>query len=201
MRIILSFLLLFLISGAVFSQSPRIARFSISPTNDNKVVVNWTMSIGSTCPTVEVQRSLDGQDFESIYFYPSVCGSSDKEESYNWVDANPIKYAVNYYRIKLEESEFTLSSSVDLQSNLANRQILTYPNPTAGTTQVELRNEKSQFFDLFVFDAKGNVVVEKANQKGTELSLDLSSLGDGIYFLQFRFENGDKTSSPILIMR
>lgn len=110
---LISLLLLLFFNGSLFSQSPRIARFSISPVNDNKLIVNWTMTAGSTCPTVEVQRSNNGRDFETVYYYPSICGNSDKEESYNWIDANPKLYSINYYRIKLTEREFTLPLFTD----------------------------------------------------------------------------------------
>lgn len=193
------FLFIFLITSVCSNaQSPRIAKFSIRPTSSNQMLVLWTMQAGSTCPLLKVEKSLDGLNYSHAYTYPSVCGSADREISYSWVDPNPKQFSVNYYRLNLDDIEFTVPLVIDLQSNLANRNVIAYPNPTANDLSIDLRNPLNQTFDVKIIDSEGKLIRQIESLKGTSFKTDISNLKSGIYTLQIRFE--EKSTESILFM-
>jgi hypothetical protein len=61
------FCVLFLAQIFAFSQSERLLRFSVVPTdNDRKALVRWTMSSGSTCSDLVVERSGNNSNFKEV---------------------------------------------------------------------------------------------------------------------------------------
>ena len=183
------------------SQSPRIARHSIKATNNNNVLVVWTMNAGSTCPSLVVERSLDNINFRPVYTYPSVCGDSDVEVSYSWTDTNPQLYAINYYRLNLDDIEFTIPIAIDLQSILQGKRIITYPNPSSGSLKVELRNTENQNFDVEIFDNHGSLVHTIKSVSGRVYELNLADRENGIYALKLTFDNKETEVTHFIIAR
>lgn len=60
-----------------------------------------------------------------------------------------------------------------------------FPNPTTGIVNVVMRNKTEQL-KLTVMDVTGQTVLEKSNLSGSQFTLDLSALAEGIYFLEMR---------------
>jgi hypothetical protein len=183
----------FLVINLLFSQSSRVSKFSINPSErGGKVLINWTMRAGSTCPNLIVERSLDSLNYKEIYIYPAVCGSSDEAIDYSWVDPSPAKFAFNYYRLKLDGIEFTNILSFNNQVELAEKKIFTFPNPTQGVYQVKFRNNGNLKFDVRVYNSSGKLIFEKLKQSGRTFKISLLNLPNDFYSTQILFS--DKTT-------
>lgn len=196
-----TFLFLFsiILSVLSFAQSPRVADFFIRPTNTNEVLVVWTMEAGSTCPSLSVERSTDNTTFKSVYMYPSVCGFEDRAITYSWVDDQPNNYAVNYYRLNLDDIEYTIPVKVDLQSNLANNDALVYPNPSQGEINIDHKNPNNLNYSVSLFSTKGEMITREENLNGRSHSLTALHLKDGFYIIRILYSNGSAETINISV--
>src|SRR5437870_3891883 len=68
---------------------------------ENRVQLNFTISAGNTCNGIQIFRSPDAVNFIEIGDIQGVCGSSDRSESYFFIDQAPLKNKTNYYRLQL----------------------------------------------------------------------------------------------------
>lgn len=189
-----------LVSGFAFAQSSRVSEFSVKPSENDRVVrVLWTMSSGSTCLDLSVERSSDGKSYSEIYQYPSVCGSTDEAISYSWADTNPLRFAKSYYRLKLDGVDYTLPIEVDLQSKLSHHDMLCYPNPSEGSFFVELKNEQNLSFAIEIYTPNGSLVFRKENCSGTVSPIRLYNPTEGIYLVRAIFSNDNRLETALII--
>lgn len=191
------FLCSLVFANQLLSQSSRITSFSVLSIGVKSTLVEWTMGAGSTCLSLGVQRSIDGVIFKTVYIYPGVCGSEDEEVEYSWIDASPIPFAKNYYRLKLEQAEFTKVRVVDFSSDLKENQIIAFPNPSESLVNLGFNNPNNIEFDFRVYNQLGVLVMEQINRNGASLQFDITNLKAGIYSLEIRFKSGKLYSTII----
>ncbi|MCB0803077.1 MAG: T9SS type A sorting domain-containing protein [Flavobacteriales bacterium] len=182
--------LLFLMCQRAEAQSSRIIKFDVQRIGVNSVFLNWTMDAGSTCLDLSIQRSNNGSDFETIYTYPGVCGSINEAVNYNWIDQYPKKFELNYYRIKLEEGEFTLVKMVDIDSDLAGDSFILNPNPASSVFSIKLINSEFNTVKIELFNLQGKLQKAFLFPKQDQMKMDIKELPKGIYLLKVGFENG-----------
>jgi hypothetical protein len=78
----------------------------------------------------------------------------------------------------------TIYTSVGLNENTAEKQLIIYPNPSDGKIAVRLPSQKSFTGDLTVTDANGATVMTKTSMtilSGDVATLDLGQLSEGVY--------------------
>jgi hypothetical protein len=158
------------------------------------------MNAGSTCLSLSVQRGTDAVNFKTVYVYPSVCGSTDKEESYFWLDKDVLPYQKNYYRLKLEEGEYTLPILVDMDSELFGKDIFVSPNPSYNEVFINLRNPLNLGFKVNLFDLNGALIKTESNYFGQIVAFSLFGVKNGFYIIQVEFESGKKKESKISVL-
>jgi hypothetical protein len=197
---LLSLLGVFAVCSMVSAQSSRIKEVNLMANSAQQVFVTWIMNAGSTCNAPQVQHSLDGENFKTVYTYPGVCGGTSEEESYSWAHSKPKKYAINYYRIRVDEGELTLAKEIDLQSNLAEDKLIVYPVPLGEKLNLELRNENDLLFEVSIFDLQGRIHFNQAELKGTKQHLNIGKLNSGIYLLEVKFENGEREVRRVAVL-
>lgn len=183
---IISLLLFCLVCKSQTERNGRIQDFSIQAASTNQVLVSWSVGAGSTCNSPQVQHSLDGVNFKTVYTYPGVCGGTEETEYYSWVHTSAKAYALNFYRVKLDEFDFTEALKLDLNAKLAGTNFVLYPNPTSGMVSFEFRNEQRENFYLEVLNVYGQVVMQSEKQLSSTGALDLSSKEKGLYFFLIR---------------
>ena len=86
------------------------------------------------------------------------------------------------------------TSSDNTLGNLISGTIV-YPNPTNGSFQIELRNEK---FSIQIFDTKGKTVYQK-NDLFNKTTINHGILMDGIYTIRLNALNGRSYYSKLII--
>lgn len=100
-----SLLLIFLFSIpaiALHAQSPHpILRYFTATLNSDEVRLSWVITGGNTCSGIRIQRSDDGQSFQTIGEIDGICGSPDVDVPYVFVDDDPSPDQINVYRLEL----------------------------------------------------------------------------------------------------
>lgn len=182
-----------------FSQAERIVEFG-AVLSGGKTIINWTVGAGLTCQSVVVQRSEDSVNFKDVYVYPSICGSTLTEEKYTWIDANPIEYSINFYRLKIENVDFTSIEFVDNNSGIETGKLNIYPNPTKGITEFWFENEENARFRFQLFNSSGRIIYEADNLVDNLFTLDASFLDPGPYTVLILDEDGEPAYTAKLLV-
>lgn len=70
-------------------------------------------------------------------------------------------------------------------------QILVYPNPSAGTFQINTDHMKDELTGVCVYNAIGEKVYEQINNPSKSFVLDISSKATGVYYIQLKTTKGN----------
>lgn len=183
------------------AQEGRLADFSAIQLNRSNVQISWTMKAGVSCQSPEVQRSTDSLNFNSIYRYPGVCGGGDEQETYRWIDSRAILNAKSYYRLKIDEGEFSRIAVIEAGINFSASPIRVYPQPCTNTLNLAYLEELGKVEVLRVFNSSGaEFRLNSISSTGDQLlSFSTSSLPAGLYFLWVDFK--DRESKKVKFIK
>lgn len=168
-----------------------------------QVLLKWSTAWEEDNYFFEIQRSADGERFETI---GSVFGNgtSNQINNYQFLDETPF-FGRNYYRLKqidfngtfdFSEVQSVVLESEDLQD------LITYPNPTMGITTlrvvspfeadatVEVVNSTGQIMDIIILPAGSN-----------SIEMDLTEYQAGFYFLNVKYGGFKKLVHRVLKVR
>ncbi|MEQ8628639.1 DUF2341 domain-containing protein [Ekhidna sp.] len=150
-----------------------------------------------------VERSLDGEDFESI-LKTAGAGNSNSEINYQATDIAPY-FGTSYYRLSQTDFDgsITRSSVVRVSWNLA-RDVIVYPNPNKGSFRINLsgiggneivpvslhRLDGSKLHDISL-QADANGRINQIIQTPTQLTT-------GVYFLNLNV-NGSILTYKVVV--
>lgn len=199
MKKVYNFILLLVLSNGLFAQADRVIQFD-AILSGGKTIVTWTVGAGSTCESVVVQRSTDSTNFLDIYTYPSICGNSTTDEKYSWIDPNPISYSLNYYRLKIENVDFTNNRLVDNNSRIRPGELSIYPNPSNGKTTFWFEHKVSRSYQVQIYNPKGQLEFKNTTINTNSFELDVSFLSSGLYWVFILDENGVATYNSKLLV-
>lgn len=170
--------------------------------NEN-VQLLWQTASEEDNAGFEVQRSTDGQRFETLTFIEGK-GNSQVIQNYLYDDKALRQNQTYYYRLKQIDysGEFSYSDIVAVklagkESTLGNF----YPNPSAGHVQMKYTAPQAEDLLLTVYTNTGQEVLslKRHAEAGTSLlSFDVSSLQSGHYFV--KLQNGDTTNYQELVI-
>jgi hypothetical protein len=185
-----NFLLLTILFGV---QLPAIAQFH--PMLDNfsafefegNVYLSWTISRGSTCNGIDIERSDNNTNFSVIGDIPGVCGSADFAQSYDWIDRSPLPNATNYYRLELGLNGHSESVSVEVIKLNGNYQVR--PNPMRDFGQIYFVNSGRKEHTMQVYDLSGKPVMQM-NTLDNFFEPEVSRLNAGLYLFTILAKDG-----------
>lgn len=183
-------LLIVFLNVHIFAQSSRISEFEVSKIGEKSVKVFWTMPLGATCLDLSVQRSSDSVNFKSVYTYPGVCGSEDETTSYNWIDNSTLIESLNYYRLKLENAEFTEVRKIDLRSGFIDSPIIIFPNPSNRYINIKIDGNLNELFLIKILAVNGEILFRLVEPSNKEIEVDVSGFNSGIYSFQVVTKTG-----------
>lgn len=148
--------------------------------NDGEVMLTWVIKQGSLCYGVEIERSLDGENFEQVGRISGVCGNLDSPVRQDYVDTRPVLNRVNYYR--LHSGDYIISPVIEIEViNLGNGGYVIKPNPIINSGQIYFDNPKHETFDLSLINQSGLKVFEAESFQEYFL-VDGKSIPPGIYY-------------------
>ena len=142
------------------------------------VLLDWKTATESNSSHFEVERSINGFEFEKIGIVKAA-GNSNSISSYDFTDRLPIK-GMNYYRIKQVDldGKYTYSEirKVDIKTELP--LFALYNNPSNGSGIIIKTGITSAL--LGIFDITGKKLTEITVQNHTQ-QINLSALPSGTY--------------------
>jgi len=159
--------------------------------------LKWTTAQEQQAASFDVERSVDGIEFNSIGSV-AASGNSSSEKHYGFVDTRPS--AVNYYRLKMidRDGRSERSNVVVIKNARAEQGIVLTGNPFASTIRFSLIKEARQL-KVQLINSIGAVVAEKSlegRQQQVNWSLN-RSLASGTYFLQV-IADGDSFTEKLI---
>tara|TARA_R110002049_G_scaffold3502_10_gene26255 strand:- start:3053 stop:3655 length:603 start_codon:yes stop_codon:yes gene_type:complete len=196
---LLSSIITLLLSIVIYGQVDRVIQFD-AVLSGGKTIITWTVGAGSTCESVVVQRSTDSINFRDIYTYPSICGNSTVDEKYSWIDQSPIPCSLSYYRLKIENVDFTSTRLVDNNSRIKRGELSIYPNPSAGRTEFWFEQLSNKSYQIQFYNSKGQLEFENKLLNTNSFELDVSFLSSGFYWVLILDENGTPAYSSKLLV-
>jgi hypothetical protein len=176
---------------------------SFSGNTDGRInYLDWVTATETETDYFELERSLDGINFEGITLVVAA-GNSTSERYYSYNDEFPLE-GVNYYRIKLVNLNGSIeySNTIALELNKTFTGYKFYPNPTDGSVIYSFSNDKVDILDIEVFDMIGKTVkkIETESRVGlNSLNIDLSDLDSGCYNIRVSHRNKNISNVGMII--
>jgi hypothetical protein len=172
----------------------------------SEVQLEWTTASELNNDFFTVQRSADGQEFESLY---TVAGNGTTTETHNYFanDAQPL-YGISYYRLKQTDFDgaSTFSSIVKVEAAFSGQVTFeVYPNPTDGdNTFVKLHGiGEGTSVRITVSDLVGRNLLTIINTSEVAetriIPLAIEDLPQGIYIITV--SGGNRSISKRLLVK
>ncbi|PLW94476.1 MAG: hypothetical protein C0592_02665 [Marinilabiliales bacterium] len=170
---------------------------SASAQDENKVLVNWRTASEVNNDYFTIERSLDGEIFESIGTVEGA-GNSNSVIRYSFIDEDPGTDEMVFYRIKQTDfdgaSSYSKVVSVNLQINLDNMLDI-YPNPA--TDIINIDADASLLYNFYrIYNINGEVVASGIIEQH-HMELNTSEFAEGMYYLTL----GGSHKEPFIITR
>jgi hypothetical protein len=180
MKRICFFLLLPLFS---FGQEPHVILNSLKASKQtNGILVRWVIKGGDQCNGTRVFRATAQGHFELIYDIPGICGSSTKDETYQYFDSNPISNNYNTYRLEMGYQGFTEPITV-FYEDFGNAEHKVFSDFQTNSQRILFTNDFNRDALLQVFDSTGRAVYSESGTDNDFL-IQHSNLKPGIYIYQ-----------------
>ena len=147
------------------------------------VLVQWQTAKEVDNDYFRVERSLDGETFETIGMVQGN-GTTDATTDYRFVDEAPAT-GINYYRLTQTDYDGTSETFAVRSVTMGGAATVdVFPNPVLDAATVRFGQELTDA-ELLLFDVRG-VLLQRLPASGYQTTLDLSGLPSGAYFLQTR---------------
>ncbi|MFK7946914.1 MAG: LamG-like jellyroll fold domain-containing protein [Saprospiraceae bacterium] len=152
---------------------------------EQEVLLTWQTASEENNRGFEVERSIDGINFEKIGFIAGN-GTTVEVSNYNFFDENPIN-GINYYRLKQldfdEQFEYSEIRSVSI--GIGNdKMVQIYPNPVQNELTIQ-----DGIGNITIFNALGQPIRQITNEESLR-TINTTDLPKGIYILQLQKTNG-----------
>ncbi|NRA11151.1 MAG: T9SS type A sorting domain-containing protein [Crocinitomicaceae bacterium] len=152
-------------------------------------IISWKTISERDNDYFNLQRSYDGQTFENIAKIYGA-GTTTETTNYSFEDLSP-RSGTAYYRI--EQVDYngakTLIDPISL-NRISNEVgiVNLYPNPATENVTVMLNLETKEYGMLEVKSTDGTIVLVKQTYgaENNRMTLDLSSLSSGVYFVTYQ---------------
>lgn len=181
----------------VYGQQNFISSFTAQQTQYS-VTLSFTVAKGSTCNGIDIQRSADSINFETIGDIQGVCGSTTEETFYQFTDSNPVSNKRNFYRLVIPLIGNSQIISIRF-SDFSEQPFFLYPNPCKENLTFKFENFSGKEFELLIFDASGKIILSEQT-KLAFFFLQTGKMPAGNYFFQLTNEGEIKQRGRFIIL-
>ena len=178
----------------------KLGAFLVKKIN-NSVQINWSTQQESNSSHFNIERSVDGSNWNTIATV-AAAGNSSNTINYLAYDNAPLK-GTNYYRLKLVDrdgrNEFSPVRNVyfDMAYN-----VQLAPNPAKDFVNIIIDHSPftihHSLFTIQIIDVNGKLVYQEKNNSSA-LSVNVSALAKGMYFVRVITDEG--TASRKLLIQ
>jgi hypothetical protein len=145
-----------------------------------------------------VEKSCDGEQFTPIQQFKGA-GTSSEQHVYQFSDLNPC-LGTSYYRLSQTNTDgVTEVLGIRSATKCAEyNEVLLFPNPASNEIQLKWDNQEMELIRLV--NSTGQVISTFTDLPvhQTELSLDVSALDAGVYFVEIFQHFGSQTLKLII---
>ena len=172
----------------------KLTNFTAKETASNSNL-NWTTSFELNNKGYNIQHSTNGVSFTDIAFVNGK-GNSTTNTNYNFTHYKPT-VGKNYYRLQAVDfdGKTTLSNIEIVEIKSSKDFVRVYPNPTSEVINIT-SNKKISSLELF--DITGRKI-KSLQGLGTQSSIDVSMLTNGVYVLKVVLASGDVVEERIIV--
>lgn len=186
----------YIVTGSNSALPVKLLLFNARKEANKRVALNWSTAQEVNNSHFELQRSIDGRDYETIGTVRGN-GTVSKVINYSYTDNAP--KSINYYRLKQVDFNGTFSySAVQMvkMDETASETLVLYPNPVKDEVWFSHSN-KQAFVTYAVYTLTGEEVLTGTIEQQSS-TLHLGSLGKGIYLLVMRDLSGQSISQKLI---
>lgn len=172
-----------LVSGLTVAQEnhPFIKSINLFQQED-LVVLRWVIRGGNTCQGMKIHRGVNETEYEQVGSIVGICGSTDSDELYTYVDSNAVANSYNYYRLEFGTQGLSEPEGLFFQQ-FGDDDILVLPDPINDRARVLFSNSDHQLAVLRVVDRNGAIFGELTSMD-QEIMVNMSGWKDGLYYFQ-----------------
>ena len=172
---------------------------AFTATTDGKVVnLQWSTVTETNAKNFVVQRSGDAVHFDNIGTV-NAKGNSTSKTDYHFIDGGALSTGAKtiYYRLQMADNDgkSAYSKIADVELLPGNNFFAVYPNPVKDKLVIITSNAVNAA-TIKVTDQTGKIVITQQLeniQAGTKNTINVSALGNGIYYMQIISGNNKQT--------
>ncbi|MTI21462.1 T9SS type A sorting domain-containing protein, partial [Fulvivirga sp. RKSG066] len=159
---------------------------------DEVVSLNWSTASEVNNERFDIQRSVDGVNFETI---AAIAGKGDSQKliNYDYTDINPI-FGTSYYRLQQVDFDGDINHSPIISVNFEIAEINIHPNPVDEETfRVQLKVGSQGVVKTSIISPDGKVIQSKSFEfepsSFQEIKMSTEYIPSGIYLLKVNMDN------------
>ena len=152
--------------------------------SDKGAILTWTTSYEQNTSKFEIQKSLDGNNWETID-QVAAAGNSNDQKNYQYLDLNG---GTAFYRIRQVDNDgrFEYTSVKRADCKKTQYDVALYPVPAKDNLSVVIRSDNASRTELQIMDMLGKTlqrVPAQINRGNNNFNLNVSELPAGQYML------------------
>jgi PKD repeat protein len=157
---------------------------------ENEVSLKWTTASEINNSHFELQRSLDGSEFNFLEVMEGQ-GNSTLLQTYPTIDKNPVP-GVNYYRLKQVDFDGIQTYSNIVSARFSTTSVIAsvIPNPVKDNATVRFGEKLPERTKLQVLSSMGQVLDTYLVENTLSQEINLNRFEKGIYFLRIKNAEG-----------
>ena len=163
----------------------KLSEFKSRSIDCKGVQLNWITESEINSKGFNVERSLDGKEFEKVAFISSNQNSSVVRE-YSYEDVNFKTNGTYYYRlVELDlDGTFKISETISHVYNCFDvTDFSIYPNPTSDKLNLNFNGIKGQVIVMDLLDVQGKLVRKVTVDTGNPQELSVKDIAPGFFIL------------------
>lgn len=154
---------------------------------DDFVELNWATAIEKDASHFEIERSVDGVNFEKIGSV-SASGNSNRVIEYSFIDTHPVSGDA-YYRLKQVDfnGQFEYSKIININSAKIVEEVQVIPNPNNGTFNVVVTGAPKETYEISVLNSLGQEIHStkgKSESAYITQAVNIQNLPSGVYYVR-----------------
>lgn len=177
--VLLFFLLITLNGFSQYQGHPILSKLEIFESG-GKVHMSAMISAGNFCNGIDLERSIDGKNFQVVATEYGSCGNLMEAVTYTLTDATPPKNQKLYYRMHLLGQGYTSQKTINLLGVEEWGYRIT-PNPASQKAVIHFENWNKALVKIQIVNLAGQVLFDAATNQNS-FEIDISKWDNSIYF-------------------
>lgn len=168
---------------------------------NSNALLNWKTENEQNTSKFEVERSTDGSNYNAVGYVTAA--NTAGVHQYGFIDNNitALGVPVVYYRLKQIDTDSRFKYSGIIALSIENKNtVLLYPNPATDNLNINISVNRADKIQARIVDITGREIMQRQwniTAGSTSLQIDISTLSQGMYYLQINGELIRETRSFI----